>query len=228
MIMPEQIPLALRLRAGSSLASFIAGDNELLLAALRQLGSADSGQLYLWGETGVGRSHLLEARVRDMGASACFLAAAELQASSPAVLEGLEQFELVAIDDIDRFAGQEQWEVGLFHLYNRLRDAGNSMLFSAISPPGQCGFALADLVSRLGAGPVWRVQPLSESGLLELLRQRGRAVGLDVSDEVARYLVARSPRSATAIVALLERLDRQAMTHQRRLTVPFIRGLQPD
>lgn len=226
MITPEQIPLPLRLRAGSSLASFIAGDNALLLAALRQLGPADPGQLYLWGEAGVGRSHLLEARVRDMGSAGCFLAAAELQSLSPAVLEGLEQFEMVAIDDIDRFAGREDWEAGLFHLYNRLRDAGKSMLFSAALPPGQCGFRLADLVSRLAAGPVWKVQPLAETGLLDLVRQRGRAAGLEVGDEVARYLVARSPRSAAAIVALLERLDQQAMAHQRRLTVPFIRGLQ--
>lgn len=226
MITPAQLPLALRLRAGSSLASFIAGDNQLLLAAVEALAQTESGQLYLWGESGSGRSHLLEARVRRAGSSGCFLAAAELVALTPEVLEGLEQFGLLAIDDIDVLAGKPDWEAGLFHLYNRLREAGGSLLVSAKQPPADCGFLLPDLVSRLAAGPVWRVLPLDEAGLLELVRQRGRAAGLEVSEEVARYLLARSTRSATALTVLLEQLDRLAMAHQRRLTIPFIRSLQ--
>lgn len=226
MMLPAQLPLALKLRAASSLSSFIPGENTLLLAALSALGKAEPGQLYLWGESGAGRSHLLEGKIRDAGGEGCFLAAAELVALTPDALEGLEQFRLLAIDDIDLLAGRPDWEAALFHLYNRLRDAGGSLLVSARQPPADCRFQLADLASRLGAGPVWRVLPLTDEGLLELVCQRGRAVGLQVSDEVARYLLARSTRSAAALTALLEQLDRLAMAHQRRLTIPFIRSLQ--
>ncbi|MEE4249317.1 MAG: DnaA regulatory inactivator Hda [Alcanivoracaceae bacterium] len=226
MIAPSQLPLALKLRAASSLSSFIAGENAMLLAAVQALGHAEPGQLYLWGESGSGRSHLLEGKVRQAGDQGCLLAAAELLALTPDVLEGLEQFRLLAIDDVDRLAGEPDWERALFHLYNRLRDAGGSLLVSARQPPGNCGFQLADLASRLAAGPIWRVVPLTEEGLLELVRQRGRAVGLEVSDDVARYLLARSTRSAAAVTALLGQLDGLAMVHQRRLTIPFIRSLQ--
>lgn len=228
MIVPAQLPLALRLRASSSLASFIAGDNQLLLAALISLSQEEVGQLYLWGESGSGRSHLLEAKVRETGNAGCFLAAPELLALSPEVLEGLEQFSLVAIDDIDLLAGQPHWEEALFHLYNRLQQVGGSLLVSAQQPPNDAGFQLPDLTSRLAAGPVWRLLPLAESGLLELIGQRGRAMGLEVGDEVARYLLSRSVRSAGAIASLLQELDRLAMAHQRRLTIPFIRSLQLD
>lgn len=228
MIAPAQLPLALRLRASSSIASFIVGDNPLLLAALEALAGDEAGQLYLWGEPGSGRSHLLEAKVREAGDGGCFLAATELQALAPEVLEGLEQFSLVAIDDIDLLAGQASWEEALFHLYNRLQQKGGSLLVSAQQPPKDAGFQLADIASRLAAGPVWRLLPLSEDGLLELIMQRGRAVGLEVGDEVARYLLNRSVRSSVALMTLLEELDRLAMAHQRRLTIPFIRSLQLD
>ncbi len=224
---PEQLPLALKLRAGSSLESFIPTGNELLLATLNGLGTGDCEQLFIWGEQGSGRSHLLEAKVRQAGAGGFYLPAAQLDGLSPAVLEGLEQFDLVAVDDIDSLAGRPDWEAALFHLYNRVRDAGKSALFSASAPPAHCGFVLPDLISRLAAGPVWRVLSLSEDGLMALMRQLGRASGLEVGDDVSRYLISRGTRSATAVVGLMEQLDRHAMARQRRLTVPFVRSLYP-
>lgn len=224
---PEQLPLALKLRAGSSLESFVPEGNELLLATLNRLGNGDSEQLFIWGEQGSGRSHLLEAKVREAGAAGFYLPASQLDGLSPAVLEGLEQFDLVAVDDVDHLAGRPDWEAALFHLYNRVRDAGKSALFSASAPPGHCGFALPDLMSRLAAGPVWKVLPLSEDGLMVLMRQLGRTVGLEVGDEVARYLASRGTRSAAAVVGLMEQLDRHAMARQRRLTIPFVRSLYP-
>jgi DnaA-homolog protein len=221
-----QLALALRLRGASSLDSFIAGDNRLLLAALNELVADTGGQLFLWGENGAGRSHLLEGAVRQRGDTGCFLAGAELRALSPAVLEGLEQFDLIALDDVDLLAAQPDWEQALFHLYNNVRDRGGAMVFAARTAPAGCGFVLPDLRSRLAAGPVWQVRPLDDEGLVALIRQRGATAGLDISDEAARYLMARTARNAAAICAELDRLDGLAMAHQRRLTIPFIRAVE--
>ena len=222
---PEQLPLALKLRAGSSLESFIPDGNELLLATLSGLGKGDGEQLFIWGEHGSGRSHLLEAKVREAAARGFYLPASEAVGLAPDLLEGLEQFDLVAIDDIDLLAGRPDWEVALFHLYNHLMEKGGSVLFSATAAPDYSGFGLPDLRSRLAAGPVWRVAPLSENALVMLARSRGAALGLDMSEETARYLVSRASRSAAAVCKLIEELDRLALMHQRRLTTPFIRQL---
>ncbi len=225
MTVPEQLPLALRLRAGSSLESFIADGNELLLATLNRLGKGGGEQLFIWGEQGSGRSHLLEAKVREAAARGFYLPASEVAGLAPDLLEGLEQFDLVAIDDVDLLAGRSDWEVALFHLYNHLMEKGSSVIFSATAAPDHCGFGLPDLRSRLAAGPVWRLAPLAESALVALARSRGAALGLEMSEETARYLVSRARRSATAVCALIEQLDRLALMHQRRLTTPFIRKL---
>ncbi|MFN3714969.1 MAG: DnaA regulatory inactivator Hda [Alcanivoracaceae bacterium] len=222
-----QLALALRLRGASSLDSFIAGDNGLLLAALAELAECAQGQLFLWGEAGTGRSHLLEGAVRERGETGCFLSGRELRSLSPAVLEGLERFDLVAVDDVDLLAARPEWEEALFHLYNSVRDRGGAMVFAARAAPAGCGFALPDLASRLAAGPVWQLRPLGDEGLVALIRQRGVAAGLDISDEAARYLMARTARNAAAICAEVDRLDGLAMAHQRRLTIPFIRAVEP-
>ena len=222
---PDQLSLALQLRDASSFASFVAGPNGPLLSAARQLAN-DGGQLYVWSATGQGRSHLLEAAARvvnERGGQALVLAGDMLAAMPPAVLEGLEAYDLVAIDDIDRLAGLAQWEESLFHLYNHLRQRNAAWLCSAGAPPAEAGFRLPDLASRLAAGPVFRIQPLSDEELGDLLSQRARARGLALGGELVRYVVTRCGRRPADLMAALEQLDKAGLQARRKLTIPFVR-----
>lgn len=223
----RQLPLALKLRDGADFEAFVEGDNLALLAQLRQLAVTDDGVAsYLWGQSGVGRTHLAEATVRralESGRQACLLPAAELLELEPAVLDGMDAFDLLVIDDLQLLRGRKEWELALFHLYNRSRDAGGSLLFCASAPPAALGIQLADLLSRLSAGPVFRVQPLDEAGLREMLMRRAARRGLQLGEELASYLVTRGRRDPSALLALLDRLDNEALIQRRRLTVPFVK-----
>jgi len=225
MTAPRQLPLMLPLRETSTLESYVTGANQALMASLSRL-PAETEQVYVWGDAGSGRSHLLEAVVRRAlsgGQAACLLSGAEMLQARVALLEGLESMALIAVDDIDRLAGKPDWEEALFHLYNRVRASGGSLLFSAAQPPAAAGFALPDLASRLAAGPVYQVQPLDDSGRQQLLVARAAARGLEMGADVARFLLMRAPRAPAALLAQLDRLDREAMAQQRRLTVPFVK-----
>lgn len=224
----SQLPLALRLRERRDWSSFIARGNEALVTQLRDLADrvAAENQLFLRGEPGSGRTHLLEAtvqRVLDHGDRACMLPARELCDLPPSVLEGLEEQNLLALDDLETLAGQPAWEEGLFHLYNRCRARGCAWVVAAAEAPRYLGLRLPDLASRLAAGGVYRVQPLDEPGLLCLLQQRARARGLALAPDVAEYIMRRHARSPAALCETLDQLDREALARKRRLTVPLVR-----
>lgn len=222
-----QLPLALPLREHSTLDGFAGVDNAALVVALRSAADGQ-GQVYVYGPGRSGRSHLLEATVRhalDKGLAACYLSAAELLTAPVGVLEGLEQMSLIAIDDVDRLAGNAEWEEGLFHLYNRVRDSGGSLVFTAAQPPSGAKFCLPDVSSRLAAGPVFQIAALTDAELVALLVKRAAARGLSVSEDVAVFVVNRCERSAGALVDYLVQLDHSALVHQRRLTVPFIKAV---
>ena len=88
-----QLPLPLQLRDASSFASWEAGDNQPIVDGLRGLARARKGQLFLWGQPGSGRSHLLEAVVRealDRQEQVSMLAGTELPDLPPSLLEGLQ------------------------------------------------------------------------------------------------------------------------------------------
>jgi DnaA family protein len=160
---------------------------------------------------------------QQQGMDACLLPASELLPLVPAVLEAMEQFDLLALDDCQRFAGDPAWEEALFHLYNRLMAQGGRLLVTANASPAAAGLLLPDLATRLAAGPVYRLGPLEDGDMQKVLQERAKARGLRIEQDVAHYIVLRSERSPGALMALLDRLDRMALAQQRSVTIPFVK-----
>lgn len=228
--MAEQLPLGLRLPATSRLDNFVVGANREVVAAVQDLLRDDmSGVLFLTGVAGSGKTHLLQAACRAVavdGAQAAYLPMAALVEHPPAaMLEGLEHDRLVACDDLQSIAGRADWEEALFHLYNRLREAGGRLIGAADQPPERLGLLLADLRSRLAWGGVFALQAPNDAARLELLSVHARERGLELPSETAQFLLRRCPRDVHALIALLERLDAAALAAQRRLTVPFVKAV---
>ena len=220
-----QLPLGIGLKDTATFDNFYPAGNELVLQALQK---SNDAMLYLWGPVGSGKSHLLQALCHATAAnghSPVYLPLQELVSLSPALLEGLEQQALIAVDDVQAVAGLSQWEEGLFHLYNRVRDFGHRLVVSATSAPVGLALTLPDLASRLGWGPVFQLSALSDLDKRAALQLRAHRRGLEMGDEVAVYLLRRCPRDMDSLFNLLNRLDQASLAAQRRLTIPFVRQL---
>lgn len=226
--MSQQLPLRIGFTQRAAIDNFIANGNEELAATLRDwLESGRGDTFFLWGPPGSGRTHLLSAAC-DFADSAsrswAYLPLGETGQLAPLALEGLEQRQLVCLDDLDAVAGDHVWEEALFHLYNRLRDRGRQLLVAACRSPAQLGLELADLRSRLGSGLCYHLAPLDDPGKLVLLKRQAKERGLTLSTDAAGYLLSRCPRDTRALIGLMERLDTASLVEQRRLTIPFLRA----
>ncbi|MVW75300.1 DnaA regulatory inactivator Hda [Pseudomonas xionganensis] len=227
---PIQLPLGVRLRDDATFANYYPGANAAALGYVERLCEADAGWteslIYLWGGAGVGRSHLLQAaclRFEQRGEQAVYLPLAELADYGPELLDNLEQCELVCLDDLQAVAGRADWEEALFHLFNRLRDAGRRLLLAADTAPRELPIQLADLQSRLTLALVFQLLSLSDEDKLRALQLRASRRGLQLSDEVGRFILTRGERSMSALFELLERLDQASLQAQRKLTIPFLK-----
>jgi DnaA family protein len=225
--MIRQLPLALRLQHSPSLDDFIVGRNQALIAALRRsLHGSGESILYLFGPAGCGRSHLLLGQcgaAEELGLRCAYLSLAEHAVLAPEVLEGLETLDLIAVDDVHAIANDSAWEEALFGLFNRCSDLGTRMLFSADRGPAALPLRLPDLRSRLAWGLTLALQPLDETGRLELLQSLAARRALKLPDDVARYLLDRTARHPSNLVETIARLDQASMAEKRRLTIPFVR-----
>ena len=238
--MSSQLVLNLKLRAGSAFGNFIPGRNAQVLARISAAVDAlhaDSTvanqppgltSIFLWGEPGCGKTHLLEAACRathEAGMSPAYVSFQDARQFPVALLEGLEQAGLVALDDLQCIAGQSTWELAIFGLYEQLRARGGVLLTAARVNPATLGIGLPDLASRLGAALVYQLHLPADTDKLLALRQRSTQRGMDMPEEVARYILARYPRDMHALFQLLDRIDHASLAAQRRLTIPFVRSL---
>lgn len=225
--MINQLPLNIQLNDIATFANFYNGNNQAVVKYLQDsMQFKNQSMLYIWGQEGTGRSHLLQAcchLAQKLQLTASYLPLRDYKEWQPSILEGLEQCDVICLDDIEQLAGHAKWEEACFNLYNRIQAAGKQLIISASLQPQFLGLQLADLVSRLAWGLVLRMQPLSDEEKLIALQLRAKNRGLLLTDEVARFLLLRCPRNMQVLFTTLEKLDRASLAAQRRLTIPFIK-----
>ncbi len=228
--MAMQLPLSIRLRDHATFENFFLADNQQVVTTLQHAvapGNGDATALYIWGNAGSGKSHLMQAachRVSARDEVAVYLPMCDYELFTPALFEGMESLALVCLDDIEAIAGQREWEEAIFHLYNRMQANGAQLVVSANAAPQGLPLLLPDLVTRLGWGLVFQLNELDDEQKVMALQARAHAIGMEMGDDVAHYLFSRTRRDMHSLFSLLETLDHATLVAQRRLTIPFLKA----
>ena len=191
----RQLALGISPPPEPSLDNFVAGQNAELLARLRELkaGRLAENIVYIWGEAGCGRSHLLRASARP---------------------------GLAVADDVE--ALDDEGQIQLFSRINAAREAGTAVLAAGHAPPAQLRLR-EDLKSRLAWGLVYQVRPLTDADRAVYLSTEAGRRGLRLADDVVTYLLARVRRDLGSLGSILDALDRASLEQKRHLTLPLAR-----
>jgi DnaA family protein len=224
----RQIPLGIRIPDRAVFATFAAARNAQAVEHLERAARGEvKGVTWLCGPEGAGKSHLLQAVCAAASETmrAGYFPLRELAPLGAAVLEGLPQLECVSCDDLDMVVGQSDWEHALFALFREIEERGARLVVSAVSPPALLEWTLPDLGSRFAASAIFQLRALDEEEQLQALQRHARARGFELPDDAARWLQRRFPRDMRSLHGLLDTLDEAALVAQRRLTIPFIRGV---
>jgi DnaA family protein len=201
-----------------TLENFAVGGNADALTALAAWLSAENREtcLFLWGESGAGKTHLL----RACGAES---ANTYVDAATDPDLSTLNaDMTFIAVDNVEALSGPGQ--ISLFNHFNRLRPIGGRLIAAAEAPPLQMTQTLReDLRTRLGSGLIFRLRPLSEAEKIATLNAQATQRGMRLSPEALDYVLARAPRDMRSLSAFLAALDRYSLEHKRPLTMPLLR-----
>lgn len=213
----QQLLLALGPRPQPTLDNYVPGRNRAAVDALRALvaGSGDR-VVYLWGEPGSGRSHLLKASVTAAQAAGL---------TSTVLVPGLpwtppQGATLVAADDVDRLAAAEQ--IALFEVFIAVLAAGGAFLAAGSTAPAALALR-PDLRTRLLSGLAFHLHALSDPEKAEALRRHAAGRGMRLDEDIVAYLLTRLPRDMSTQIAVVDALDQLSLERKRALTLPFVR-----
>lgn len=204
---PRQLTLELADPPQPSLANFVVGRNAEVVAALHAMADGSGEQfMYLYGETGSGRSHLVHA-----------LDAAPQRG----VLRFKPGTPLYVVDDIDQLNESNQQQ--LFVLLNEIRADGNARFVGAGNAAPKHLTLRDDIRTRLAWGLVYQVHALSDVEKAQALTAHAAARGVALSVEVIDYLLTHMPRDMRTLVAIVDALDDYALSEKRVVTLPLVR-----
>jgi DnaA-homolog protein len=215
----KQIPLPIGTAAARTFENFATGANAATLAHLRAL-RPGAAPVYLWGPTGSGKTHLIQAVIGQAQADGIRCASFGADVAAPWL--GSERCAMVVIDDCERLDPEQQQCA--FSLFVQAAEMGATIIAAGRLPPVDLALR-EDLRSRLGWGHVLTVQALSEHGARAELRHEADRRGILLTDEVMEYLLTRFARDLKSLFDLLDRLDDFSMAQQRSVTVPLLKQM---
>jgi DnaA family protein len=213
-----------------SIANYSATEQlkSFIKASKKAVESTHVNSFYLFGLSGVGKSHLLHASctfAEKLGLSSVCLSFSELKQLSVEVLDGLENIDLICLDDVQLIAGDDIWQQAVFDLFNRVIEHNKRLIITGDQSVPQLKLGLADLVSRLSWGMTDQIKQLDDEEKLIALKFRAQQRGLLLSDEVAKYLLSHLSREMTHLILALDVLDEASIREQRKITIPFIKAI---
>lgn len=210
----QQLPFDLPPRQAMGAADFVAShSNQAALTLVDAWPDWPASALAVHGPAGCGKTHLGHVFQEKAGDSALFLTA---PTSLPELPE-LPEKPILILDE------PQLDETAFFHLLNRVKNEGGSLLLLSREAPARWDVKLPDLASRLKAIPSVEVSPPDDALLAAVLVKHFADRQINVAPDVIDYLLKVIERSFAAAADIAERLDRAALAEGRAITIPLVR-----
>ena len=226
-----------------SFESFIIGSfNELAYTAsqavIEKLGMVYN-PLFIYGGTGLGKTHLIQAigntiKNKYPEKKAHYLTSEKfsmdyinsLQNNKIQLFkEKYRRYDILIMDDIQFLSRKEKTQEELFHLFNALYDNNKQIIFSSDKHPSYIPELEDRLRSRFAAGMIVDIGVPEYKSRLEIIKSKASQSGFFPEDEVFEYLASIIQGNIRELEGVLNSIVCQAQLKNRNLTLSEIKSL---
>jgi chromosomal replication initiator protein len=223
--------------------TFVVGNNNnfshAAALAVAQAPGKSYNPLFLYGGTGLGKTHLLHAigqhvlaqkrQVKVSYVSSEKFTNEYIEAIQTNALAKFRrkyrQADVLLIDDIQFLAGKERIQEEFFHTFNALHEAHKQIVLTCDRPASEIQGLEHRLVSRFEWGLTTDLQPPDVEMRLAILRKKARQMSLDLPDEIVEFLAHRIRTNIRRLEGALLRTASYASLIGRQLTVDSVENL---
>jgi chromosomal replication initiator protein len=227
--------------------SFVIGSsNRFAHAAALAIAEAPAqayNPLFIYGHTGLGKTHLLHAIANYIGLHSSSLGVRYVTSETfmndfinslrDKRIEGFKQryraYDVLLIDDVQFFEHKERIQEEFFHTFNSLHEAGRQIVMSSDRPPRDIETLEDRLRSRFEWGLITDIQPPDLETRIAILRRKVKYDGIDVSDpEVLTHIAGRVTTNIRELEGALTRVVAFASLTGRRMDVELAQDVLRD
>ena len=243
---PGSLSLPGNRRRFRSFESFVAGEcNDLAILAARQV-SATPGErynpLFIYGGTGTGKTHLLEAIYTDVRrkhpsknvmyltseAFTNYFTSALSSRTVPSFRQRFRNVDVLLIDNIEFLDNKRATQEEFLHTIVQLIDHGGQVVISSDRHPRMLTKHREELTTRFLSGLVCRIEAPDDQTRHKLVRSLSAGMKAVFSEDALDYIVRRCRRSTRELQGALNQLEGQFALNGRRITLVVAREVLGD
>ncbi|MFN3198456.1 MAG: chromosomal replication initiator protein DnaA [Bradymonadia bacterium] len=218
---------------------FVVGDsNQFAYAAcdaIAQRPAQAYNPLFIYGDTGLGKTHLLHAiahemRARHQGVRVAYLSAEEFtnQVINAISTQSMDRFraafrmkcDVLLVDDIHVLSGKERTQEEFFHTFNALHAAQKQIVLTSDKTPQEIHGLENRLRSRFQWGLIADIKPPALETRVAILRAKAARNGIELPDDVSMFLAEHIRNNVRELEGALIRLAAYCSLSRKTLTLP--------
>ena len=235
------------LRADFTFNNFVEGkSNQIARAASIRVasnpGNTDSHPLFIYGGTGLGKTHLMQAIGNQMlkkssSVNVVYLHSEQFVAEMVTALQNnvINEFkkyyrsvDALLIDDVQFFAGKERSQEEFFHTFNSLIGHEKLVVMTSDRYPKEIHGIESRLKSRLGGGLPISIEPPELETRMAILKKKAEAADVVIPDGVTYFIAARMHSNVRELEGALCRVIAHANFTGRMITVDLAKEALRD
>jgi chromosomal replication initiator protein len=199
--------------------------------------------LFIYGGTGLGKTHLLQAVAQYVSEHSSELSVRYVTSETfmndfinslrDKRIEGFKQryraYDVLLIDDVQFFEHKERIQEEFFHTFNSLYEAGSQIVMSSDRPPRDIATLEERLRSRFEWGLITDIQPPDLETRIAILRKKVKVDGIQVHDEqVLTFIASRVSTNIRELEGALTRVVAFSSLTGRAMTVELSQDVLKD
>ena len=218
----NQLGLPISLDSKMLLDNFIA-NNELVNLIHQLFQDKKASEIYVYGLTGQGKTHILQGVVLKalaLDKNAIYIDC--IDSFPEHLFDFIGQLNFISFDNVDLIINENQ-EI-FFDLYNRARQAGVVILVSGASLPADLN-VMKDLKTRLSLAAVYKLKELNDELTMDVLNKQMSDRNLTIDSKIYEYLFKNYSRDLNTLISAINELDRASLQSKKAISIPFVKKL---
>ena len=227
---------------------FVIGKSNELAAAAAHAAAQAPGKVYnplfLYGDTGLGKTHLMQAvaheiQTRKPETRIAFVGTEQFTNDLVSSIQGrttqdfrrrYREIDLLLVDDVHFLKGKEATQEEFFHTFNALYEAGRQIILTSDRPPSEIPGLEARLISRFQWGMVADIELPDLEHRIAILRHKAQLdhLELTIPEDVIRFIAEHIRSSVRELEGSIIKLLAYASLRHREVTVDLAREALRD